>query len=113
MSSIILDPVCVLEGTLTNVGGVISEIIIDKHNISCNLSFAEKTILANTVFVYKGTVANTGELPDNPNNGDVYYDEDTETNYAWMGEQWQDIGSATTYEELTEEEKSQLIGLLN
>ena len=113
MSSITLDPIYVLEGILTNKGITISETIIDKHDFYGSLTFTEKPILANTVFVYKGTVANIGELPGDPMNGDVYYDEDTGTNYAWMGEQWQDIGSATVYEELTEGEKAQLIGLLN
>lgn len=47
-----------------------------------------------TVFTYKGNVANYNALQQivNPNVGDVYNTTDTDKNYAWSGTKWDDLG---------------------
>lgn len=47
-----------------------------------------------TVFTYKGNVANYNALQQivNPSVGDVYNALDTDKNYAWNGSKWDDLG---------------------
>ena len=45
------------------------------------------------IYHYKGTVANSGALPADASNGDVYNTEDTGMNYAWNGTAWDALGS--------------------
>lgn len=45
------------------------------------------------IYHYKGTVANSGALPADASNGDVYNTEDTGMNYAWNGTVWDALGS--------------------
>ena len=45
-----------------------------------------------SVYKYKGSVANYSVLPSNAEVGDVYNVEDTGANYAWTGEEWDNLG---------------------
>lgn len=54
-----------------------------------------------SVYRYKGSVANQAALPSSDNvTGDIYNCEDTGMNYAWNGEAWDALGSATTLADL-------------
>lgn len=54
-----------------------------------------------SVYRYKGSVANQAALPSSGNiTGDIYNCEDTGMNYAWNGEAWDALGSATTLADL-------------
>lgn len=54
-----------------------------------------------SVYRYKGSVANKAALPSSGNvTGDIYNCEDTGMNYAWNGEAWDALGSATTLADL-------------
>ena len=76
------------------------------------LGFAEQSVLANTVFTYKGSVTDISSLPATAENGDAYYVESDTTYYAWMGERWQDIGAGTMTEDLTAAQIAELQGLV-
>ena len=45
-----------------------------------------------TVYVFKGSVANTSSLPANAKVGDVYDVQDSGNNYAWTGSSWDSLG---------------------
>lgn len=45
-----------------------------------------------TVYVFKGSVANTSSLPTNAKVGDVYDVQDSGNNYAWTGSSWDSLG---------------------
>lgn len=54
-----------------------------------------------SVYRYKGSVASQAALPSSGNvTGDIYNCEDTGMNYAWNGEAWDALGSATTLADL-------------
>ena len=105
-------PAYALTVALSAVGTLKAQLILDQQ-LYCELGFGENVILANTVFTYLGTVTDTSELPDNPNNGNAYMVESEETYYAWMGEHWVDIGAATMCEQLTSEQKAYLKSLVD
>lgn len=45
-----------------------------------------------SVYVYKGSVNNYSDLPDNAATGDVYNVVSNGKNYAWTGSEWDDLG---------------------
>lgn len=102
--------------------GVISGKLSSASNMAANLSststlkgtlhFSEEVVLANTIFLYKGSVTDISSLPPSANNGDTYYVEADTTYYAWMGERWQDIGAGTMTEDLTAAQIAELQGLV-
>lgn len=47
-----------------------------------------------SAMTYKGSVATVGDLPSSAKVGDIYTVEETGTNYAWDGTQWNSLGGA-------------------
>lgn len=107
-----LTPVGQLTGQLTPVIRLKGS-VSGRQEIRPSLNFGERIVLANTIFTYLGILATLDSLPANPANGDVYWVESEESNYAWMGERWINIGANTMAEKLTPEQIAALQGLLN
>lgn len=63
-----------------------------------------------TVMVYKGSVATYDDLPTEDNKiGDVWNVLDTGSNYAWDGEEWDEIGSTVDLSNLVTLDTEQVI----
>lgn len=107
-----LTPIGQLTGRLSPVIRIKGSVSGRQELRSC-LHFGERIILAGTIFTYLGIVADLDSLPDSPANGDVYWVESEESNYAWMGERWINIGANTMCEKLTPEQIAVLQGLIN
>jgi len=109
--SVSLTPVGTLTATLSATGAL-HAVISGNRSLSAQLFFTEQSVLANTVFTYKGSVTDISSLPATAENGDAYYVESDTTYYAWMGERWQDIGAGTMTEDLTAAQIAELQGLV-
>lgn len=108
-----LTPIGTISAGLSAASGLMTATLTHVSGLSATLDFAEQRVLVNTVFTYLGSVPDLTGLPNNALNGDTYYVEDETTYYAWMGEEWQDIGPAVVIEDLTESEKTTIKGMVN
>lgn len=79
-----------------------NEIAID--NLSARLEAAIAGVLH-----YKGSVATYDDLPADAEIGDVYNVIDTGSNYAWTGEEWDELGSSVDVSNLVSLDGTQTI----
>lgn len=104
-------PIGIISGKLSSASNMAAS-LSSTNTIKGTLHFSEEVVLANTVFLYKGSVTDISSLPQSSENGDTYLVESENSYYAWMGERWQDIGTGTMTEDLTAAQITELQGLV-
>lgn len=106
-----LTPINTINGKISSALNMTAK-LSSTNTIKGTLHFSEEIVLANTVFVYKGSVTDISSLPPSPENGDAYLVESENSYYAWMGERWQNIGGGAMVEDLTSAQIAELQGLI-
>jgi len=98
--------------SINSVVGVSGKLSANQ-NLSGVISYSSKEVFVDTAFTFKGSVEQFIDLAGIVGeNGDVYYVEDSETNYAYSDAQWYDIGTNTMEEGLTAAQIAELQGMV-